>query len=311
VKLVPCRWSNVFLEKKGGIAIKLKREKLMNFYLVIDYHSTHHRSTHCRNPIYRHFTDSLSAVHLLPIMLVVHQTFASFTALKQGVEEWAISENFSTRMPIKDSKQVDFRCHRYRETNCPFRVYATQQKHGVEILSRSCLDFYMGLDRQRRLGFVARAVLLTLPAYSHFRRTYTLFVDSLFSHALRGLIVLAVSVTPSVVSSRLFSHALCGFVVLTRLAWALCYRGISHARRGLFPALLTCLAWVRCSHTPCVGSLFSQYPSRPAWSLRGSSHMPCVGLLFSGSGGRSAGHRDREVGLWREIIDCVEKESPD
>jgi len=105
----------------------------MNFYLVIHYHSTHHRSTHCRNPIYRHFTDSLSAVHLLPIMLVVHQTFASFTALKQAVEEWAISENFSTRMPIKDSKRVDFRCHQYRETNCPFRVYATQQKHGVEI----------------------------------------------------------------------------------------------------------------------------------------------------------------------------------
>jgi len=119
--------------KKGGIAIKLKREtRLMNF-LVIHHHSTHHRSTNCRNPISRHFTDSLSAIHLLPIMLVVHQTFASFTALKQVVEEWAISENFSTRMPIKDSKRVDFRCHQYRETNCPFRVYATQQKNGVEI----------------------------------------------------------------------------------------------------------------------------------------------------------------------------------
>ena len=35
--------------------------------------------------------------------------------------------------------------------------------------------------------------------------------------------------------------------------------------------------------------------------------MCCVGLLFSGSGGRNAGHGDREVGLWREIIDCVEK----
>ena len=105
----------------------------------------------------------------------------------------------------------------------------------------------MGLDRQCRLGFVARAVLLTLPACSHFRRTYTLFVDSLFS----------------------------------RLAWAHCSRGIRHARRGLFAALLTCLAWVRCSHTPCVGSLFSRYPSRPAWSLRGSSHTPCVGSLFS------------------------------
>jgi len=114
-------------------------------------------------------------------------------------------------------------------------------------VSGSCLDFSVGLDRQRRLGFVARAVLLTLPAYSHFRRTYTLFVDSLFSHALRGLVVLAVSVTPGMVSSRLFSHALRGFVVLTRLAWARCSHGIRHARRGLFAALLTCLAWARCS----------------------------------------------------------------
>jgi len=44
-----------------------------------------------------------------------------------------------------------------------------------------------------------------LPAYSHFWRTYTLFVDSLFS----------------------------------RLAWVHCSRGIRHARRGLFTALLT------------------------------------------------------------------------
>jgi len=114
-------------------------------------------------------------------------------------------------------------------------------------LSRSCLDFSVGLDRQPRLGFVERAVLLTLPAYSHFRRTYTLFVDLLFS----------------------------------RLAWARCSRGIRHAPHGLFAALLTRLAWVRCSHTPCVGLLFSRYPSRPAWSLRGSSHTPCVGSLFS------------------------------
>ena len=145
------------------------------------------------------------------------------------------------------------------------------------LVSRSCLDFSVGLDRQRRLGFVARAVLLTLPAYSHFRCTYTLFVDSLFS----------------------------------RLAWAHCSRGFHHARRGLFAALLIRLVWVCCSHMPCVGSLFSWYPSHPAWSLRGSSHTPCVGSLFSGSGGRSAGHGDREVGLWRDIIDCVEKESPD
>jgi len=115
------------------------------------------------------------------------------------------------------------------------------------LVSRSCLDFSVGLDRQRRLRFVARVVLLTLPAYSHFRHTYTLFVYSLFS----------------------------------RLAWARCSRGIRHARCGLFAALLTCLAWVRCSHTPCMGSLFSRYPSHPAWSLRGSFHTPCVGSLFS------------------------------
>jgi len=153
-------------------------------------------------------------------------------------------------------------------------------------------------------------------SYSRFRRTHTSSVLTRYlwtrcSHALRGLVVLAVSVTPGVVSLRLFSYALRGFVVLTRLAWVRCSRGIRHARRGLFAALLTRLAWVRCSHTPCVGSLFSRYPSRPARSLRGSSHMPCVGSLFAGSGGRSVGHGDREVGLWREIIDCVENESPD
>jgi len=101
-------------------------------------------------------------------------------------------------------------------------------------------------------GAVAHGVLLTLPAYSHFGRPHT---------PLCGLVVLAVSVTPSVVSSRLFSHA---------FAWARCSRGIRHARRGLFAALLTRL---------CVGSLFSRYLSRPAWSLRGSSHTPLRGLV--------------------------------
>jgi len=151
-------------------------------------------------------------------------------------------------------------------------------------------------------------------SYSHYQHTHTsvvltrLCVGSLFSRypsrparslrgsshtPLRGLVVLAVSVTPGVVSSRLFSHA---------FAWARCSRGIRHTRRGLFAALLTRL---------CMGSLFSRYPSCPAWSLRGSSHMPLRGLVVLGSGGRSAGHGDREVGLSREIIDCVEKESPD
>ena len=109
-------------------------------------------------------------------------------------------------------------------------------------------------------------------SYSHYRRTHTsvvltrLCVGSLFSRypsrpawslrgsshtPLRELVVLAVSVTPGVVSSRLFLHA---------FAWARCSRGIPHARRGLFAALISRL---------CVGSLFSRYPSRPAWSRRG------------------------------------------
>jgi len=101
-------------------------------------------------------------------------------------------------------------------------------------------------------GAVAHGVLLTLPAYSHFGRPHT---------PLRGLVVLVVSITPGVVASRLFSHA---------FAWARCSRGIRHVRRGLFTALLTHL---------CMGSLFSRYPSRPAWSLRGSSHTPLRGLV--------------------------------
>jgi len=101
-------------------------------------------------------------------------------------------------------------------------------------------------------GAVAHGVLLTLPAYSHFGRPHT---------PLCRLVVHAVSVTPGVVSSRLFSHA---------FAWARCSGGIRHARRGLFAAPLTRL---------CVGSLFSRYPSRPAWSLHGSSHTPLRGLV--------------------------------
>jgi len=244
------------------------------------------------------------------------------------------------------------------------------------LVSRSCLDFSVCLDRQRRQGLQRER------SYTPFRCTHTSGVSTLqtYSHALRELGVLAVSVTSGMVSSRLFSHALCGLIcsrsirhaqrglfaalftylgwarcsrgmchtqrglftaLLTRLTWARCFRGIRHARCGLFAALFTRLAWAHLfsqyascpawslrgcfhipwvgsllsryvshpawslrgsSHTPYVGSLFSWYPSRPAWSLRGSSHMPYVGSLFSGSGGRSASHGDREVGLCREII---------
>jgi len=95
----------------------------------------------------------------------------------------------------------------------------------------------------------------------------------------------------------------------SRPAWSL--RGSSHTPcvGSLFSRYPSRPAWSLrgSSHTPCMGSLFSRYLSRPVWSLRGSSHTPCVGSLSSGSGGRSAGHGDREVGLWREIIDCMEK----
>ena len=119
------------------------------------------------------------------------------------------------------------------------------------LLSRSCLDFSVCLDRQRRRGLQRER------SYSHFRCTHTSGILTLqaYSYALHKLGVrVAVSVTPGVVSSRLFSHALRWFIVLTCLAWTRCSRGIRHARRGLFTALLTSLAWVRCSHTLCVGS---------------------------------------------------------
>jgi len=105
----------------------------------------------------------------------------------------------------------------------------------------------------------------------------------LFSHALRGLVVLAVSVTPGVVSSRLFSHTLCGLVVLvvSVTPGVVSSRLFSHALRGLVVLAV--------SVTPSMVSsrLFSH-------ALRG--------LVVLGRDGRSAGHGDREVGRWREII---------
>jgi len=148
------------------------------------------------------------------------------------------------------------------------------------------------LDRQRRLGSAERALLLTLPVYSHIWRglvvlavsvTPSVVSSQLFSHALRGLVVLAVSVTPGVVSWWLFSHALRGLVVLAvsvtpsvvssrlfshALGWACCSRGIRHAWRGLFAALLTRLAWAHCSrgirHTQ--RGLFAAFLTRLAWA---------------------------------------------
>ena len=110
----------------------------------------------------------------------------------------------------------------------------------------------------------------------------------LFSHTLRGLVLLAVSITSGVVSSWLFSHALRGLVVLVAsiTPGVVSSRLFSHALRGLIVLAV--------SVTPGVVS---------SWLFSHASH----GLVVLGRDGRSAGHRDREVGLWREIIDCVEK----
>jgi len=114
--------------------------------------------------------------------------------------------------------------------------------------------------------------VLTRRSYSHFWRTHA------------PLFVLAVSVTPGVVSSR-SSHTPCVGSLFSRypsrpawsrrgrltcLAWARCSRGICHARRGLVAVLSHALRGLvvlavsimpgvvssRSPHTPCVGSLF-------------------------------------------------------
>jgi len=91
-----------------------------------------------------------------------------------------------------------------------------------------------------------------------------------------------------VVSLRLFSHALHGLVVLTVSVT----RGVVSLR--LFSDALRGLVVLVVSITPGVVSsrLFSHALRR---------------LVVLGRDGRSAGHVDREVGLWREILDCVEK----
>jgi len=99
------------------------------------------------------------------------------------------------------------------------------------LVSRSCLDFSICLNRQCRRGLQRER------SYSHFRCTHTCGVLTLpvYSHALRELAVLAVSVTPGVVSSWLFSHTLCGLVVLTVsiTPGMVSSRLFSHALRGL------------------------------------------------------------------------------
>ena len=169
----------------------------------------------------------------------------------------------------------------------------------------------------------------TLPAYLRALHTHTsgVLTRRLYSHTLRVLVVLAVSVTPGVVSSQSFhtscmvslfsmypsgpacsssrpySHALRDLIgLLTRLAWARCSRGICHTPRGIvavFSHTLRGLIVLVVFITPGVVS---------SWS----SHTPCVGSLFLlGLVVAAPVHEWREIGLWREIIDCAEKESPD
>jgi len=105
----------------------------------------------------------------------------------------------------------------------------------------------------------------------------------LFSHALCGLVVFTVSITPGMISLRLFSHALRGLIVLTVSVapGMVSSRLFSHALRGLVVLAV--------SVTPGVVS------------SRLFSHALC-GLVVLGRDGRSTSHRDSEVGLWREII---------
>jgi len=120
---------------------------------------------------------------------------------------------------------------------------------------------------------------------------------AVFSYALHGLVVLVVSVTPDVVSSRSFHMPCMGLLVsrypsclawsrhglFTRLAWAHCSCGIchagcvlvtvfSHALRVLVVLAVSITPSVvssRSSHTLCVGSLFLRYLSRLAYTRRG------------------------------------------
>ena len=97
-------------------------------------------------------------------------------------------------------------------------------------MSRSCLDYSVQLDQQRRLRSLERALLLTLPAYLHFQHAYT----------------------P---------------LILTCLAGVRCPRGIHHAWHALHRVRTHTLCVVlSSSHMPYVGSLFLRYPSCPACS---------------------------------------------
>jgi len=143
-------------------------------------------------------------------------------------------------------------------------------------------------------------------------------------HARRGLVVVLSHAFAWAHCSRGIRHARHGLVAVFShaFAWARCSRSIRHTRRGLVEVFSHAFTWARCSsrypscpawspHCPltclCVGSLFLRYLSRPAWSRCGLLTRLCVGLLFLWGLVVAAPVTGREVGLWREIIDCVEK----
>ena len=129
-------------------------------------------------------------------------------------------------------------------------------------MSGSCLVYFVKLDSQCRIRSSGR-VPFALLAYSHFRRTHVplvltlpaylhaacthtsdVLICRLYSHTLRGFVVLTVSVTPDMVSSR-SSHTLCvgslSLRYLSRLAYTSSHP-YSHTLHDLV-VLLTRLAW--------------------------------------------------------------------
>jgi len=155
-------------------------------------------------------------------------------------------------------------------------------------MSRSCLDYSVGLDRQRRLPW-ERALLLALPAYSHFpvsshfRRTHVPLVVTLPAYSRTARTHTSRVLTRRSSFSRYPSRPVWSRRgPLTLLALARYSRGIHHARRRLVAVLSHALHGLvvlavfvtprvvssRSSHTSCVGSLFSRYLSCPAWSRR-------------------------------------------
>lgn len=61
----------------------------------------------------------------VPIIPILQGTFySSWTELKEDIENWAISEHFSYRVPLKDTTRVDYRC-RDQKSGCNWRVYAS------------------------------------------------------------------------------------------------------------------------------------------------------------------------------------------